>query len=127
MREAAADGRTVFLSSHSLDEVQHVSDRVAIIRSGKLIDVDSVEHLRGRALRHVSITFAELADPIPFAGLEGVRIIEVEGSVLRLSAPVAAMDAVVKHAARHEVLDVVSEPADLEEIFLSYYQEDGRA
>jgi len=36
-------------------------------------------------------------------------------------------DAVVKHAARHEVLDVVSEPADLEEIFLSYYQAGGRA
>jgi len=122
--ETVAAGASVFLSSHSLDEVQHVSDRVAIIRSGKLIDVDSVEHLRGRALRHVSITFAELADPIPFAGLEGVRIVEVEGSVLRLSAPVAAMDAVVTEAARHRIVDLVSAPADLEEIFLELYRED---
>ena len=43
LRETAADGRTVFLSSHSLDEVQHVADRVGIIRSGRLVDVDAVE------------------------------------------------------------------------------------
>jgi ABC-2 type transport system ATP-binding protein len=55
LRETAADGRTVFLSSHSLDEVQHVAHRIAIIRSGRLVDVDSVERLRERALRHVTI------------------------------------------------------------------------
>ncbi|HSI97445.1 MAG TPA: ABC transporter ATP-binding protein, partial [Gaiellaceae bacterium] len=43
MRETAQDGRTVFLSSHSLDEVQHTADRVGIIRTGRLVDVDSVE------------------------------------------------------------------------------------
>ena len=123
--ETVAAGASVFLSSHSLDEVQHVSDRVAIIRGGKLIDVDSVEHLRGRALRHVSITFVESADPVPFAGLEGVRVVEVEGTVLRLSAPVAAMDAVVREAARHRLVDIVSAPADLEEIFLELYREGG--
>ena len=46
LRETAADGRTAFLSSHSLDEVQHAADRVGIIRSGRLIDVDSVASLR---------------------------------------------------------------------------------
>ena len=51
LREAASDGRTVFLSSHSLDEVQHVADRIGIIRSGRLVDVDVVAKLRERALR----------------------------------------------------------------------------
>ena len=123
LHETVATGASVFLSSHSLDEVQHVSDRVAIIRRGKLIDIDSVERLRGRSLRHVTITFAGQADPVPFAGLDGVRVVETDGSVLRLSAPVTAMDAVVKEAAEHRLVDLVSAPADLEEIFLELYRE----
>ena len=124
LRETVATGASVFLSSHSLDEVQHVSDRVAIIRGGKLIDVDSVERLRERSLRHVTITFAGQADPVPFASLGGVRVVETDRSVLRLSAPVAAMEAVVKEAARHRLVDIVSAPADLDEIFLELYRED---
>jgi len=123
LRETAADGRTVFLSSHSLDEVQHVAERVGIIRAGQLVDVDAVESLRERALRHVTITFAEPADPSKFAGLDGVRVVSTDGAVLRLSAPEPAMDAVVKAAARHRIVDLVSQPADLEEIFLELYRE----
>ena len=122
-RETAADGRTVFLSSHSLDEVQHTADRVGIIRSGRLIDVDRVETLRERAIRHVSIVFADHVDPAQFAALDGVRVERVENASVRLSAAEAAMDALVKAAARHRVVDLVSEPADLEEIFLELYRE----
>jgi ABC-2 type transport system ATP-binding protein len=128
LRETVEEGRTVFLSSHSLDEVQHVADRVGIIRSGRLVDVDAVESLRERSLRHVTITFAEPVDAGPFAALDGVRVTDAENSVLRLSAPETAMDALVKAAARHPVVDLVSQPADLEEIFLELYREvdDGR-
>ena len=128
LRETAADGRTVFLSSHSLDEVQHVADRVGIIRSGRLVDVDAVENLRERSLRHVTITFAEPIDPSALASLDGVRIVSVDGPVIRLSAPETAMDALVKSASRHAIADLVSQPADLEEIFLELYREadDGR-
>ncbi len=124
LRETATDGRTVFLSSHSLDEVQHVADRVGIIRSGRLVDVDAVESLRERSLRHVSITFEAPVDAAELARLDGVRVTAVEGPHVRLSAPETAMDAVVKAAARHEVVDLVSQPADLEEIFLELYRED---
>jgi ABC-2 type transport system ATP-binding protein len=128
VRETAAEGRTVFLSSHSLDEVQHVAERVGIIRAGRLADVDSVERLRERALRHVAIVFAEPVDASRFAALDGVRVENADGRVLRLSAPEPAMDAVVKEAAVHPVVDLVSQPADLEEIFLDLYEEspDGR-
>jgi ABC-2 type transport system ATP-binding protein len=123
VRETAAEGRTVFLSSHSLDEVQHIADRVGIIRTGKLIDVDSVEALRERALRRVTIRFAEPVDAWTFAGLDGVRVQGLDGRVVRLSAPEPAMNAVVKAAAGHELVDFISEPADLEEIFLELYRE----
>jgi ABC-2 type transport system ATP-binding protein len=125
LRETAAEGRTVLLSSHLLDEVQHAADRVGMIRAGRLVDVDAVDRLRERALRHVAITFTRPVDPDAFAALEGVRIAGAEGSQLRLTAPEATMDAVVKEAARHRIVDLVSEPADLEEIFLELYREDG--
>ncbi|HSC49725.1 MAG TPA: ABC transporter ATP-binding protein [Gaiellaceae bacterium] len=127
LRETADDGRTVFLSSHSLDEVQHVAERIGIIRAGRLVDVDSVERLRERALRHVTVAFGEPVDAGAFAALDGVRVERVDGTTIRLSAPEPALDAIVKEAARHRVVDLVSEPADLEEIFLEFYEEpDGR-
>jgi len=128
LRETAAGGAAVFLSSHSLDEVQHTADRVGIIRAGRLVDVDAVETLRERALRHVTITFAEPVDATPFARLDGVRIVGSEGAILRLSAPEPAMNALVKEAAGYRIVDLVSQPADLEEIFLELYRgaDDGR-
>ncbi len=128
LRQTAAEGRTVFLSSHSLDEVQHIADRVGIIRSGRLVDVDSVEGLRERSVRHVTIVFAEPVDSATFAAVDGVRVGGADGTAIRLSAPETAMDALVKVAARHPIVDFISRPADLEEIFLDLYREadDGR-
>ena len=125
-RETAGEGRTVFLSSHSLDEVQHVADRIGIIRAGRLVDVDVVERLLERALRHVAIVFDQPADPGPFERLDGVRVEGADGRTLRLSAPERAMDPIVKEAARHPVVDLVSQPADLEELFLELYEEEPR-
>ena len=122
LRETADAGATVFLSSHSLDEVQHVADRVGIIREGRLVDVDAVETLRERALRHVSVTFSATVDPTPFERIDGVRVVGIDDSHVRLSAPETAMDALVKEVARHPISDFVSQPADLEEIFLELYR-----
>jgi ABC-2 type transport system ATP-binding protein len=123
LRETAADGRTVFLSSHSLDEVQHVAHQIGIIRSGRLVDVDSVDRLRERALRHVTIAFGEPVDAGAFERLDGVKVEGSDARSVRLSAPEPAIDAIVKEAARHQVVDLVSEAADLEEIFLEFYEE----
>ncbi len=124
LRETVADGRTVFMSSHSLDEVQHVADRVGIIRRGRLVDVDAVERLRERSLRHVTITFPGAPDPNAFLGIDGVRVVEVDAAALKLSCPESAMSALVKRIAEHDIVDLVSQPADLEEIFLELYRRD---
>jgi ABC-2 type transport system ATP-binding protein len=123
LREVADEGRTVFLSSHSLDEVQHVADRVGVIRTGRLVDVDALEKLRARSLRHVTVTFAEPVDASSVQGLDGVRVTSAEETRIQLSAPESAIDALVKELARHRVVDLVSQPADLEEIFLELYRE----
>ena len=123
LRETAAEGRSVFISSHSLDEVQHVADRVGIIRRGRLVDVDAVDSLRERSLRHVTVTFPSAPDPAAFAGIDGVRVVEATGSAVKLSSPESAMSALVKRIAEHDIVDLVSQPADLEEIFLELYRE----
>lgn len=123
LRAAAAEGRTVFLSSHRLDEVQQVCDRVGIIREGRLVAVERVADLRRRAWRTVTI---ELARPVDasalaaFGALRGVDAVESEGCTVRMRA-VGDLDALVKQAARHHVVDFVSEPAELEQIFRSYF------
>ena len=122
-RETAADGRTVFLSSHSLEEVQRTADRVGIIRAGRLIDVDSVASLRERSLRQITIRFRDAVETAVFGAIDGVRIQKSEDRSVRLTAPEPAMDAIVKAAAGHHIVDFVAEPADLEEIFLELYRE----
>lgn len=120
LREAVADGRTVFLSSHSLDEVQHVADRVAMIREARLVAVERMDELLARSVRRMVLRFAERVDPALLEGLPGVTRVEVRDGALHLDVR-GTPDAVVKEAARHRVLDLVSRPADLEEIFLDLY------
>ena len=120
VREVASEGRTVFLSSHRLDEVQQVCDRVGIIGDGRLIAVDRVDDLRNRAWRTVTVEFAAPVDGAAFSALPGIDDVIVEGSTLRMRA-VGDLDALVKLAAAHHVVDLVSEPPELEEIFLGYF------
>ncbi len=123
MREVAADGRTVFLSSHTLSEVQRVADRVGIIRHGKLIAVEDVAELRSKAIRTVNLFFDEPVDASVFEPLPGVRGVEVENHHVMLSFD-GQMETLLKVATeRYSLLDISTHEADLEEIFLTYYEE----
>ena len=73
-REVVAEGRTVFWSSHELDEVQRLADRVAIIKQGRLIATQTVEHLRESAPQTVHARFARPIAPTLFAGIDGVSV-----------------------------------------------------
>ena len=79
VREARDDGRTIFLSSHIIDEVDRTCDRVAIIREGRLVQVDRIEAIRELAFHHVELTFAAPVAAAVFEGLPGVSDIEVRG------------------------------------------------
>ncbi len=118
-----ARGRTVLLSSHDLDEVERACDRVAIIRAGRLVTVEDVRSLTGRSYRHVALEFAETVDAEEFRRLPGVIDLEADGRRLAFKAT-GALDPVIKHAARHTVVDVELTHPTLEEIFLTYYGED---
>jgi ABC-2 type transport system ATP-binding protein len=125
MREVAADGRTVFLSSHTLSEVQRAADRVGIIRAGHLIDVAGVIELRQRAMRTIELVFTDEVDPGAFASIAGVHDVHATDGRVRLSFD-GRMEDLLGVARRHHLVDINSEEADLEEIFLAYYRgEDG--
>ena len=123
MREVIADGRTVFLSSHTLSEVQRVADRVGIIRRGKLIAVEDVAELRSKAIRTVNLYFDETVDGSVFEPLPGVRDVKVENHHVTMSFD-GQMETLLKVAAeRYSLVDIATHEADLEEIFLTYYEE----
>jgi ABC-2 type transport system ATP-binding protein len=121
--EVAAQGRTVFLSSHTLSEVERVAHRVAILRQGRLVVVDSLANLRAVAVRRLEIEFD---GPAPGPGelrrLPGVREATSEDSHLVVAFEGSA-DPVVKAIAAYNVRSVKSRDDDLEEIFLRYYRE----
>lgn len=119
--EARAAGQTVFMSSHIMSEVERVADRVGIIRDGRLVTVDSVAALRQRAVRRVRITFAAPVSTADFDALPNVTDLTITGTVLDCRVH-GSPDALVKHAARHTVVDLLSEEPDLEELFLTYYE-----
>ena len=122
--EVRAEGRTVFLSSHILPEVEAVCDRVGIIREGRLVTVLQVEALKESALNDLEFHFAAEVPADEFASLPGVREVTAEGTVVRCTV-VGSVDAVVKAAARHEVIDLISHERSLEQVFLAYYTGDG--
>jgi ABC-2 type transport system ATP-binding protein len=124
-REAVADGRTVFLSSHVISEVQHVADRVGLVREGRLVLVDSVENLRAHALARIQVTFATPPLTGAFEDLPGVRILEQRGNIVVLALQ-GEIDPLLKALARYRVVALDSHEADLEDVFLSLYRSDSR-
>jgi len=123
--EVAAQGRTVFLSSHTLSEVERVADRVAILRRGRLVVVDSLDNLRAIAVRRLEVEFGDGAPRAEeLLALPGVREATVHGAHLVVAFEGSA-DALVKALAAHEVRAIRSHDDDLEEIFLRYYRDGG--
>ncbi len=119
--EATADGRTVFVSSHVLSEVQHIAHRVALIRAGRVELIDTVETLRQRARTRVEVTFAAAPTPGAFDRVPGVHEVERNGEVVRLTLEGPA-DPLVKALAQFEVQALDSHEADLEDVFLELYR-----
>jgi ABC-2 type transport system ATP-binding protein len=121
--EVSDRGRTVFLSSHTLSEVERVTHRLAILREGRLVVIDSLENLRKVAIQRLEFEFSEPIDPNEFRALPGVTEVRAAERTVTVGFEGPA-DAVVKAAAAHEVLAVRPREDDLEDIFLRYYHKD---
>lgn len=120
--ETRKEGRTVFLSSHILPEVEKVCDRVGIIREGKLVSVETIEAMKAKTLRRLEIHFARAVPEDSFAGISGIGDVVVKDSLLTCSVS-GSLDALVKAASRFEVVDIIGHEATLEEIFMTFYED----
>lgn len=122
--EARAAGRTVFLSSHNLPEVERVADRVGIVRAGELVTVQTIEELEQRAVRRFEIRFAEPVGAAEIAVIESVteHAVTDDGRAHLVSIR-GEPDVLIKAIAEHTVTSLTSQDAGLEDVFLDYYRE----
>lgn len=122
VREIRDDGRTVFLSSHVMSEVEAVADTVGILRQGQLVVVAAVDTLKSRTRRRMDITFGATVPQDEITSLAGVTDVESRGNMLRVKVE-GSTARLFEVAAPHQIERVVTHEPDLEEIFLSYYEE----
>ena len=122
LREVAADGRTVFFSSHLLAEVEQVCTRAAILREGRIVNVFDLAEQRRIAPREVHVVFDAPPASDAFDAVPGIRVVSVIGTEARFETD-GGIDSLIKELARHTVLELQSNEPTLEELFRKYYEE----
>jgi ABC-2 type transport system ATP-binding protein len=125
VHEAKAGGATVFLSSHVLSEVEHVCERVGIIRHGKLVKVARLEDLHEMHVRRFEVEFAGDAQPQLFERIPGVENVETNHHRVTFTAR-GSFEPIADALAGHHVVNLASHEPSLEEIFLTYYEDQPR-
>jgi ABC-2 type transport system ATP-binding protein len=116
--EAKANGQTIFLSSHILEEVEALCDRVAILREGKLIEIGTLAEMRHLSALAVEATFAD--KPPKVEHIKGVSSVQVLGHQL-LCQVQGPIDPLLSILAAHHPKTLLSREPSLEELFLSLY------
>lgn len=119
VREAKADGRTIFFSSHILPEVQAVCDRVGIIREGQLVATERVENLTKQQFKRLRLHFEQMPPENAFVVTGATETARDEGTVLLEVRE--NLNKVLETAVSYHVTDLETEPVTLEEVFLAYY------
>ncbi len=119
LAEERDKGATIFFSSHILSEVQKMCDRVAIIKEGKLVAVETIEHLTKNKVKNITITF-EQPEQFTFT-VDGILKREVNGKEVTLLYS-GEIKALLQHLIDLPVQDVLIEEPTLEEIFMHYYE-----
>jgi ABC-2 type transport system ATP-binding protein len=120
LRETRDAGRTVFLSSHILTEVEAVADTVGILRRGELVTTQSVETLKAQARRRLDLTFAATPPIDRIRQIPGVQDISSDGRTAHVVVAGSTAE-LIKAVAPYEVTNLISHEADLEAVFLDYY------
>jgi len=120
--EARAEGRTMFLSSHNLVEVERACDRVAVIRDGRIVDISTVGELLGAHWRSVNLVLSEPAAPDAF-DLPNVEVAAMTGREVHLMVR-GDVNPLLARIAAFEVRDIAITTPDVEDLFLRYYRAD---
>ncbi|WP_199034516.1 ABC transporter ATP-binding protein [Glycomyces salinus] len=119
VREVAAEGKTVLLSSHVMSEVEALCEKVSIIRKGLVVETGTLAEMRHFSRSEVRATLKK-----PIRGLgdhEGVHNLKEDGLELHFQVDSGALDDVLTQLAVAGIASLTCEPPSLEELFLRYY------
>ena len=120
--EEQARGKTIFMSSHIMSEVEKVCHRIAVIRKGELVTVEEVETLREKAGQRVTVEFGDPVTEEALTRIPGVSMVKKSNGHYQFNVS-GSMDPLIKALSRHEVIRLQVEEAPLEEVFLKFYEE----
>jgi ABC-2 type transport system ATP-binding protein len=123
LREARAEGATVFFSSHIIGEVEAIADRVAIIRQGAVVEEAKPSDLARLSMRRVRIRLQEPVDLAPLMALPRVSIVSQRNDTHVTLQVEGDMDQLIKTLSLFPVSDLQTDNPSLEEVFLTYYQD----
>jgi ABC-2 type transport system ATP-binding protein len=125
LAEVRSEGRTVFLSSHNLVEVERSCDRVAMIREGRLAEVRSVGQLLGAHWRSINLVLEEPVAPGAF-DMPDVEVAAMTGREVHLMVR-GDINPLLARISAHRVVDIAITTPDVEDIFLRHYRDDAPA
>jgi ABC-2 type transport system ATP-binding protein len=120
--EWRGDGRSVLLSSHILSEAEALSDRLSIIRAGRVVETGTLAQMRH--LRRTTVE-AVVRRPVDLGGIEGVHELLVDGTSIRCQVDVDALDAVLTALTTAGIESLTTAPPSLEQLFLQHYGTSG--
>lgn len=121
LKEFKRKGRTIFLSSHFLPEVDKVCDRVGIVKDGNLVSIETIEGLRNKTVRHLDVYFAEEINPQEFQVLSEVISVNKLNDYWRISVQ-GEIDNLVKKISQYKIKDLIFNQASLENFFMDFYK-----
>ncbi len=116
-----ARGKTVFMSSHIMSDVEKVCQRVAVIRQGEIVTIEEVEKLRQKAGQRLTVEFSDPVSTDELSRMPGVSNVTTHNHAYHFNVS-GSMDALIKALSHHEVLRLQAEEAPLEEVFLKFYE-----
>lgn len=122
LKEAKAQGTTIFFSSHIINEVESLADRVAIIRQGVIVEEAEPETLVSIEVRRAHIRFKNVVDVSRLAQVEGVTLLSQDGGSRVTLRVEGELDNLIKALGNYPVSDMNLERQSLEEAFLAYYE-----
>ncbi len=123
LRDLRDRGRTIFMSSHDLAEVERTCERVAVVRSGRLVAEETIKELKRLQRRTVEVTFAGAVPP-ELALVPRMTILSQDGSRVRLAFE-GDLNPLLRFLAGHHVADLLLAPPRLEDVFMAFYGADG--
>ncbi len=118
--DAKKQGKSVFLSSHILSEVEKLCDKVSIIRQGKIIETGTLHEMRH--LTRTSVMVETKHPPTSLSGMKGVHDVTENSLVYTFQVDTEELGSVIKYLSNFDILKFENAPPTLEDLFMRHYQ-----